>query len=299
MLPTDKIFEVGDIILATEDEYAPSFSRNAGTVRTPKGSLSICLTGGANSTHSNYMAQHLYLISDDEIKKGDWFYSISENKVSRASGSKEFMEIFNSTQDCKKVIASTDHELCLHHETYPGDISAVHVQLPGIPEQFIKAYVEAGGIDEVMVEYDLECTFCNEPYLINEGQYCNDANCKGEAISKLKLTDNNEVTICVLAKHLNPKEKMYSRDEVITKITEIYDKLMKEVGSDIEYLGGAHLLEEIENNLQYIYRIVRCQLATLFGRGFDPLHLHKFNYSTDKVALEDNSKLWNLFTTWG
>jgi len=100
--------------------------------------------------------QHLSLTSDDEIKKGDWYI---HNQISN-------LRISNSNaipMDAKKVIATTDKSLIIgksertnygNENTY-NSYDHKEVNLPQIPESFIKAYVEAqGAIKEVLVEYE-------------------------------------------------------------------------------------------------------------------------------------------------
>ena len=55
--------------------------------------------------HEDYVGHHLYIISDDEIKEGDWFYNIHSKIVGRAK--------FNFGKDelAKKIIATTDSSL--------------------------------------------------------------------------------------------------------------------------------------------------------------------------------------------
>ena len=80
--------------------------------------------------------QHLYLTSDEEIKKDDWFYYPLVGTVRQYLGAEDNLEI--SRHKVFKVIATTDKSLTL----------------PQIYESFIKVYVEANGdIKEVLVEY--------------------------------------------------------------------------------------------------------------------------------------------------
>src|SRR5690606_13273419 len=82
---------------------------------------------------NNYQPQHLYIISNEEIKDGDWFYSPKVNKILR--------NLFNKfEQGDKKIIATTDSSL----------------GLPTPSNSFIKKYCELGGIDEILVEYKEE-----------------------------------------------------------------------------------------------------------------------------------------------
>jgi hypothetical protein len=99
-------------------------------------------------THKRDRYQHLYLISDEEIKEGDW-------KLINTLGTELSMCIqhkkgINYAYQAK-VIASTDY---LTHEVSTNKrATSYKAELPTFSEDFIKAYVKANGIDEVMVEY--------------------------------------------------------------------------------------------------------------------------------------------------
>jgi len=144
--------------------------------------------------------QHLYLISDDEIRENDWFIKWSGGKWNLHQCSefdkKLIDELWNETT-YKKVIASTD----LLQITVGKDGDDILVDcLPKFSESFIKAYVKANGeIDKVEVEYEQKADMVI-------GQ-------KSRGITNLhwalKLTPNNEVIISMV------EEKMYNKDEVV------------------------------------------------------------------------------------
>ena len=76
------------------------------------------------------IVQHLYILSDDEIKEGDW-YLLDDNTINKASANLRYKN------HEKKIIASTDSSL----------------KLPRPSNEFNKKYCEEGGINEVLVEY--------------------------------------------------------------------------------------------------------------------------------------------------
>lgn len=107
--------------------------------------------------------QHLYILSDEEIKEGDWCYDKLNNKVYQASSivihnmkSMEY-EIY-----LKKIIATTDKSLGLNK--YDQQIverwGNSKNQLPQPSEGFLDVYVDfynrGKPITEVMVEYEEE-----------------------------------------------------------------------------------------------------------------------------------------------
>ncbi len=142
---------------------------------------------------NGYKPQHLYLISDDEIKEGDWVYNVLDNIVCEHKG---LLIPSDSIINYKKVIASTDPALHVRDNSIYVDGKTEEILMefdaPELPESFIKTYVEAGGIDEVMVEYDTQNFLDKSNGLFEEK----------ELINGLKLTDNNEVIISMLEENL-------------------------------------------------------------------------------------------------
>ena len=236
MLPTEK----GILIL--EDKFEKGMI------------LDTCLNHNFKEYNPENNYEHvgvhsLYIISDDEIKEGDNVYSkhyglgvvIEDNHPNykgefpiRVKYPNIIVPYFNDggyssdrkliyLQDCKKVIASTDPELVFNNKVINANYGVKmegfhHKQLPQIPESFIKSYVEAGGIDEVMVEYELIHMLKNR----RGGQ---------TGMYQLKLTNNNEVVISMVEEKVYDEkwlselyaEKMYSREEVAAKIRQYFN----------------------------------------------------------------------------
>ena len=119
--------------------------------------------------HLGWKYQHLYILSDEEIKEGDnvlvdlyphgnpeWSLGkvvfIYESVVEVDLG-------WSTTQtkpivDCRKIIATTDPKLHTN-KIVEEDMHMYKKSLPQIPQSFIEEYCKAGGIDEVLVEYDV------------------------------------------------------------------------------------------------------------------------------------------------
>jgi hypothetical protein len=121
---------------------------------TSKGGLLIKSNRGvSNSTHLKN--QHLYLLSDDEIKEGDWFLE----KGLRIS---IFPNYLTDTNECKKIIATTDKNLMWLDKSEKNPelarINGLWKCLPQPSESFIQkfiyAYNNGDPITEVMVEYN-------------------------------------------------------------------------------------------------------------------------------------------------
>ena len=112
---------------------------------------------------------HLYITTDEKIKEGDWYLwggaeqkNIYQCKVSEAG------DLDKLNTECKslakKIIATTDPKLHTN-EIVEEDMHMYKKSLPQIPQSFIKEYCKAGGIDEVLVEYERGiCKTCGRSY---------------------------------------------------------------------------------------------------------------------------------------
>ena len=104
--------------------------------------------------------QHLYILSDEEIKVGDWFYADEYSKPEQAKHFDGKLVNGFVVEFCKKIIATTDKSLNVKSFINYGKESGkeVDVLLPQPSQSFIEKYVEEYNkgniITEVMVEYD-------------------------------------------------------------------------------------------------------------------------------------------------
>lgn len=96
--------------------------------------------------------QHLYITSDEEIKSGDW--CTNGIKVVKATPKIIESQGLANRIEWRKIIGTTDSSLMYSATGYTETRSRTFYQkLPKPSQAFIKKYCEAGGIDEVMVEY--------------------------------------------------------------------------------------------------------------------------------------------------
>ena len=175
-------------------------------VEKTKGKL--ILNGLKNDEYKEY--QHLYIISDDEIKEGDWFYNIHSKIVGKAA--------FNFGKDglAKKIIATTDSSLTLYMGGYNMGKS-----LPQPSQQFIQKYIEeynkGNVITDVLVEYGI----------IYEGRSYDLYN-----PDKLKVNlKNNTITIKKVKDSWNREEILNDIEQAIIQgldIGQYRDKWIKE-----------------------------------------------------------------------
>ena len=115
------------------------------------GALSVRISSGVITPYTQdldelYKPQHLYITSDEKKKVGDWIINKNGDTLMCVS------EIGASgLPDWSKVIASTDPKLTGNQ---PKSI-LMQDFVSKVPQSFVKEYCEKGGIDKVMVEYEL------------------------------------------------------------------------------------------------------------------------------------------------
>ena len=147
--------------------------------------------------------QHLYIVSDDEIKEGDWYL----DNIPKYYVIEQANEDWCLTKDHKKIIATTDTSLIESIEMI-GTGSTYLFKLPQPSQQFIEKYIESYNkgevITNVLVEYETLKTTANNKHF-GEGHIYSIAN-------KLKINPkDNTITIKKLKDNWN-------REEVLTLI---------------------------------------------------------------------------------
>lgn len=100
------------------------------------------LNGSFRDIYTSFIPQHLYILSDDEIKEGDFYFS--GNRFTNDNLSKFKVGIssteFYKEQSIKKIIASTNTDL-------------IKEGIASINDYFIKQYCN-NPTEEVLVEYE-------------------------------------------------------------------------------------------------------------------------------------------------
>lgn len=143
--------------------------------------------------------QELYVLSNDEIKEGDWCHDKVLNTVFQTDEYTDFKYI-NQIDDVLKIIAATDSSLTALFGESEEDYSKMKEGLLQIPEEFIQLFIQKYNsgevIDKVLVEYEEA-----EDYDIVYGH--------ANKFPRLLLNLENKITIKL------PEEKKYSREEVI------------------------------------------------------------------------------------
>lgn len=164
--------------------------------------------------------QHLYILSDDEIKESDWF--IQENSVLRTCYDLEWKGFY-------KIIATTDSSLVKEGLDQDGFQTKWNkdYHLPQPSQSFIKKFIEEYNkgniITDVMVEYEewhvvkMPTDFMNH-LDITKGLPIIDGTQRVEL--KLKVKDNT-ITIKKI-------KDSWSRDEVETTIINVFRDIYKD-----------------------------------------------------------------------
>lgn len=151
----------------------------------------------ASTINSGCKGYHLYILSDEEIKEGDWVHHTLDKVV------KYTQELWN-IKDCKKIIAATDLLRITVKDNFGGN-EAQHLPKPS--NEFLQKYCELGGnIKEVEVEY--------EEYPNKIASSSNGEGLINGTKQYIKVTPDNTVTT-----HL-PKDN-WSREEVIKLLTKL------------------------------------------------------------------------------
>lgn len=203
----------------------------------PCGGLTTKAIGGGFPVE--YQVQHLYLVTDDEIKEGDWCIDLDFNRVFHASSSES--QIREKELNSSKIVATTDSKLFVKTKVNerldctPNDWKDTS-KLPQPSGSFIQKYCEVGGIDEVLLELDED----KRPYLCMHECRKRNYPCSKNNIcleDRVKITKNNRVII-------HPIKTSWSREEV-------KQLLSKAFSSDLVNTQSAINLDDwINNNLK-------------------------------------------------
>lgn len=191
MLPTEKAPIKGDLLI------------------TLLGKLKVSEIDIIKAT-KEYKTQHLYILSDDEIKEGDWYLYFDLKGVSLFPMK---FDDKNQPDDLdKKIVATTDNSLSLFKDLTGKGLHTIECgKLPQLNESFIQAFIKAYNEGKPITEVDLEmvATIPNNLPKDTSGKTVS-----FDAIYALKTRPDNTVIV--------HQSKMYSRDEVIKLFGKFY-----------------------------------------------------------------------------
>lgn len=197
----------------------------------------------------NWKYQHLYIISDDDIKPNNTHLNIGEWCVKFWGETKEVIKFDGTSNVCKKIIATTDKNI---NEPDKSIKDITYGILPQISESFIKDYIKAYNEGKPITAVDLEIIEGHGFDPTNQG--------KREYFTEIKTTPNNEVVIV--------NDTAHSKDEIINKLLEVLCMIAKEYKAK-DVLGWRDLglsnedaLNSAENNIVYKIALNAIKLAT-------------------------------------
>ena len=159
--------------------------------------------------------QHLYAISDEKPKVGDWFLydnklfndfkcSLSPNTTMfvRVYPLKDYGERYDEVyiKDCKKVIITTDDSLTYieHDYTVPYP-KGKQITVPTFTNDFLDTYIKKYNDGEVLefVEVEYDCDHFQMP---------------NKVIDVLKVNSDNTVDVSLI------EDKLYTKKELVNKL---------------------------------------------------------------------------------
>lgn len=198
--------------------------------------------------------QHLYAISDEKPKVGDWFLhdnklfndfkcSLSPNTTMfvRVYPLKDYGERYDEVyiKDCKKVIITTDDSLTYieHDDTVPYP-KGKQITVPTFTNDFLDTYIKKYNDGEVLEFVEVEYNDDWNEQLISA--YPNNAELYQP---RLKVNPDNTVDVSLVG------DKLYTKEEVIKfaeKYAQKFNIDFKKVG-EIEY--NSEDLNWIKQNL--------------------------------------------------
>jgi len=147
----------------------------------------------------NITPHHLYILSEEEIKEGDWYYTPIKRSIEQCVN--KLLIIKGGSNDVVqlKIIATTDTSLRIGGNTGRRE-NGISIPIPQPSESFIQKYVEKYNkgeqITEVMVEYYIKGRF-EDPMVCLRGCSVYDGTCR-HLLNKeevLKISQDNTITI--------------------------------------------------------------------------------------------------------
>lgn len=128
--------------------------------------------------------QHLYFLSDDKTKEGDWVKHGLVDLIYQVNKDNLEATLYNK---CKKIIATTDSSLKLL-PVKSKDWDETPRSLPQPSPQFIEKYIEEYNKGNIITE-------CMVEYILNEAGNYREFDFTPELKKKLKIDSNNCITI--------------------------------------------------------------------------------------------------------
>jgi hypothetical protein len=233
MLPINKA-KIGTIMKSTKLS-----SLHDDDIDKPIGSLIRNKNHAVTESNEYWRAQHLYILSNEEIKEGDWVYDKVLNIIFQTDKYTN-LKYVNQTDYVKKVISTTDSNLKIYEsETLASasgfSLKSEDILLSQIPQQFVEYYISeynrGNVINKVLVEAELYHGINTSIAEINAISGDDSMNWKGIGDYrdyKIKLNQNNEISI-LTEQQVSPKQETPDKNTIYDKHYQECE-YMKEVG---------------------------------------------------------------------
>ena len=202
------------VMLSTNEKAIPSLVFNPSTNKIEINSKK--LFKAEDFKDCGYKCFELYIVSDDEIKEGDWVYCDNGNVTNVTPA----FWLFKGKSTYKKIIATTDSSLVNLEKQYfdknKERRSALlkQIKLPQPPQAFIEVFVRdynKGNINtDVMVEYELYNTKPKSNPIYSKFD------------NRIKISKDNTITI-------KKVKNSWSREEHINNLLKYKSDLLVEL----------------------------------------------------------------------
>lgn len=185
-----RYYQECEIIMLVTDKKATGIIKFGNQLRTTSEGLSSMV----------YYSQHLYFLSNEEIKKGDWYLNIVSNEIVNVDFNIDYEQ-----NHCKKIIATTD----------------ISLQLPQPSKEFIQAYIQAYNKGKPITKVLVEMEEIDSQDYHAEIDYFGKTDIELEY--ELKINSSNEITIKKIKDN-------YTREEVIELLSKHFVKAGSKIG---------------------------------------------------------------------
>jgi hypothetical protein len=157
------------VVMLSTNEKAPIFLYHLDGIENGLACLALTLD---RKMYSTYKPQHLYILSNEEIMVGDWYYTslehdnpfirqckiIDKSKEYWLDNDLKYQGNLKSDYGSYKITASTDSFLTIQINNPEKMSNRIYKSLPSPSQSFIEKYVseynKGNIITDVMVEYE-------------------------------------------------------------------------------------------------------------------------------------------------
>lgn len=153
-----------------------------------------------------FQPQHLYILSDDEIKVGDWCMLLDSFGTPMLGEPQQYLatkgQVLND--GLRKVVSTTDKSLtnCSVCGMSNNDhkmsckTPSLRTNLPAIPESFIQAFIKAYNEGKPITEVDLEVINFIKAHTCENIKDCNET-CESKKISSTRIKTRSDNTVII------------------------------------------------------------------------------------------------------